>query len=270
MSKGATSRSSATPRSRTRRALPPWRRRSVRANPDVAYVVGPGILDLKARASTIPIVALTGDPLAQGLAKSLSHPGGNITGVSVDTGPAIYGKRIELLRELAPSISKLAFLGLRGAWDGIIGRATRAACKAAKIPLVPALLDPPTSGEAYRRAVTAAKDEGADALIVIDNPDALEHRTAIVEAAAQARLPAIYGISEFVEAGGLIAYSFDLAGLNLQAARDIDAILRGANPGDIPFFQSTKFELSINLKTAKALGLTVPRILLARADDIVE
>ena len=242
----------------------------VHDKPDVVYVVGPGILEFKARTTTLPIVALTGDPLAQGLAKSLSHPGGNITGVSVDTGPAIYGKRIELLRELAPSISKLAFLGLRGAWDGIIGRATRAACKAATIPLVPALLDPPTSDAGYRGAVNAAKSEGAGALIVIDNPDALEHRTAIVAAAAQARLPAIYGISEFVEAGGLIAYSFDLVGLNLQAARDIDAILRGADPGGIPFFQSTKFELSINLKTAKALGLTVPRILLTRADDVVE
>ena len=242
----------------------------VRSHPDVVYVVGPGILEFKTRTSTLPIVALTGDPLAQGLARSLSHPGGNITGVSVDTGPAVYGKRIELLRELAPSMSKLGFLGLRAAWDGIIGRATRAACKSAKVPLVPALLDPPTTDAGYRGAVDAAKGEGADALIVIDNPDALEHRAAIVEAAAQARLPAIYGISEFVAAGGLIAYSFDLVGLNLQAARDIDAILRGANPGDIPFFQSTKFELSINMKAAKALGLMVPRILLARADVVVE
>jgi putative ABC transport system substrate-binding protein len=242
----------------------------VRSNPDVVYSVGPGTRLLKARTTTIPIVALMGDPIGQGLVQSLARPGGNITGVSIDTGPSVHGKRIELLRELVPSMSKLAYLDLRLSWENYFGAPVRAACEAAGIPLVTELLDLPTSEAAYSEAVAAAVHKGADAVDVADNPDAMTNRALIVNLIGRARLPAMYGIREFVDEGGLIAYAYDLIELNQRAAHDVDAILHGTKPGDIPVFQSTRFELSINLKTAKALGLTVPPLLLARADDVIE
>ncbi len=183
----------------------------VRSAPDVIYAIGAGPL-VKAATTTIPVVALTGDPISLGLAQSLARPGGNFTGVAVDTGPSLHGKRIELMREVWPKLSRLAY-------------------------------------------VTARRDSFGQT---------------IVEAVAKSGLPAIYTFPESVAAGGLLAYSFDLKELNHRAARDIDAILRGANPAEIPFYQVTRLILSINLKTAKALGLTIPPAILARADEVIE
>ncbi len=243
----------------------------VRSNPDVVYVLGPGgALSFKSETTKIPIVALTADPIAQGLIQNLARPGGNVTGVSVDTGPSIHGKRIELLREMFPGMSKLACLTLRIAWEGIQGPAMRAASAATGVPLVSILLELPTSEAAYRDAVANVSRDGANAIMVGDSPDVMTNRSLIAALIGEARVPAIYPLLELVDAGGLMAYSFDLVELNKRVANDIDAILRGANPGDIPFYQSSKFELSINLKTAKMLGLTVPATLLASADNIVE
>ena len=240
----------------------------IRRQPDLVYFIGPGVALFK--EAKIPVVALTGNPLGQGIAQSLAHPGGNITGVSVDAGPTIYAKRVELLRELAPGITKLAAIVVRAQWEAGADRVFASACEANRLACAPELLDEPTSETTYREALAAAKAEGADAAIVLDNPDAFVHHAAIIEAAAAARLPAMYFLREFVDAGGLAAYTFDLVDLNQQAARDIDAVLRGAKPADIPFYQNTKFNLYINLQTAKALGLTVPQSLLAGADDVVE
>jgi ABC-type uncharacterized transport system substrate-binding protein len=115
-----------------------------------------------------------------------------------------------------------------------------------------------------------APRDGSDAIMVLDSPDALANRALIAELIGGARIPALYPFSEFVDAGGLMAYSFDLTELIKRVANDIDDILRGANPGDIPYYQVSKFELSINLKTAKALGLAVPATLLASADKVIE
>jgi putative ABC transport system substrate-binding protein len=135
---------------------------------------------------------------------------------------------------------------------------------------MPLLVDSPASEADYRSAIAQALGEGADAIMIGDAPDVMRYRTQILEWIGAARLPAIYPFFELVEAGGLMAYAFDLVELNKRVANDIDAILRGANPGEIPFYQATKFELSINLKTANVLGLNVPATLLASADKVIE
>jgi putative ABC transport system substrate-binding protein len=242
----------------------------IRSNPDVVYVVGPGAVLFKNTNANLSVVALTADPIAQGLAQSLARPGGNVTGVSVDTGPSIHGKRIALLREMSPALSKLAFLTLRIGWEGIQGQAVRAIAETTGIGLIGLPLEFPASEADYRSAVAMATRDGADAIMLGDNPDVMRNRELIPELIGAAKLPAIYPFFELVEAGGLMAYSFDLVELNKQVAKNIDAILRGANPAEIPFYQATKFELSVNLKTAKALGLAVPTTLLASADKVIE
>ena len=244
----------------------------VRQNPDVVYVLGPGAMLFKRETTTLPVVAMTGDPVAAGLVESLARPGGNITGVSVDTGPSIYGKRIALLREIVPAMSKLAFLALKFAsadWERLLVP-VRAAAEAARIDLVVIPVELPTSEAAYREAVAQIARDGANALMVGDSPDAMTNRRSIAGLIGAAGVPAIYPFSEFVEEGGLIAYSYDLVELNKRVANNIDGILRGKNPGDIPYWQAAKFELSLNVKTAGALGLTVPATLLAVADNVIE
>ena len=245
-------------------------REVVRSQPDVIYVVGFGTSLFKSETTTIPIVALTADPIAQGLIQSLARPGGNITGVSVDTGPSIHGKRIALLREVFPPLAKLAYLTIRPQWDAIQGAAVRAASEMTGVPVVSLLLDLPTSDASYRAAISRASNEGADAIMVGDGPDVMTNRALISDLIEQTRLPAMHPFRELVEIGGLMAYSFDLVELNKRVANNIDAILRGANPGEIPFYQASKFELSINLKTARALGLVVPASLLVSADEVFE
>jgi len=242
----------------------------VRNNPEVVYVVGPGAVIFRKATTRIPVVTLTADPVALGLAETMARPGGNITGVSVDAGPSIHGKRIALLREMFPAISKLACLTLRFQWERIQGPAMRAACEAAGLPFVSVLLELPTSEAAYRDAVAQVARDQANAIMVGDSPDVMSNRSLITGLIGEAKVPAIYPIAEFVDAGGLMAYSFDLADLNRRVANNIDAVLRGANPCDIPFYQNTRFELSINLKTAKMLGLAVPPTLLASADIVIE
>jgi putative ABC transport system substrate-binding protein len=241
----------------------------IKSRPDVIYVIGPGAFLFKQATSTIPIVALTGDPLQQRLIDTLARPGGNVTGVSVDAGPTIYGKRVGLLHEMFPGMKKLAFLTSRFQWEGQAS-AVRTAAKMFGADVVDLPFDLPTSETVYRDAIAKAKGEGANAIMVGDNPDTMINRALIADLIGQAGWPAIYPFPEFVDAGGLMAYSFDLAELFERAADDIHAILDGADPGDIPFYQASKFELSLNLKTAKALSLNVPPTLLAAADKVVE
>lgn len=245
----------------------------VRSNPDVIYSVGPGAVSFKPATSRIPIVALTADPIALGIAQSLAHPGGNFTGVSIDAGPSIHGKRIALLREMFPAMSKMGCLALRFQWNGpkaIAGPAIRAAAEAAGIPLAVALIEFGASETDYRAAIESIFHDGANAIMVVDSADVFRNSTLIAGLVREAKLPAIFTFREPVEAGGLMAYSFDLIELYKRAANNIDAILRGANPGDIPFYQVTKFELSINLRAAKQLGISVPPELAASADNIIE
>ena len=243
----------------------------VRQNPDVVYVIGPGGSIFKRETTTLPIVAMTGDPVAAGLVQSLARPGGNITGVSVDTGPSIYGKRMALLREIFPGMSKLALLTLKFGpeWERL-QVPIRAAAEAARVGLMVIPLELPTSEAAYRDGVAQATRLGANAVMVGDSPDAMTNRRLIAGLIGAAGLPAMYPFSDFVDEGGLIAYSYDLVELNKRVANIIDSILRGENAGEIPYYQAAKFEMSINLKTALALGLAVPPTLLALADNVIE
>jgi len=243
----------------------------VRSNPDVIWVVGPGTVIFKKLTTRIPIVAITGDPVKQGIAESLAQPGGNFTGVSVDAGQSIYRKRIALLREMFPTMSKLGCLILGLQWNGpITGPAIREAVEAAGLPLAVSLLEIGTGEAGYRAAVDNISRDGADAVMVVESPELFQNAALIAKLVFDAKLPAIFTHPEAVEAGGLMAYSFDLIELYKRAANTIDAILRGAKPGDIPIYQVTNYELSINLNTAKHLRLSVPPELVATADKIIE
>jgi ABC-type uncharacterized transport system substrate-binding protein len=243
----------------------------VRSNPDVIFVIGPGALFFKKLTSRIPIVVITGDPVKTGIAESLAHPGGNFTGVSIDAGVSIHGKRIALLREIVPTMSKLGCLALRWSWNGpVSGPAIRAAAETAGLPLAVALVEFGAREADYRASIESISRDGANAVMVVDSPELFQNGTLIAKLVGDAKLPAIFFHPEAVEAGGLMAYSFDLIELYKRAANSINAVLRGANPGDIPFYRVTKFELSINLKTAKQLGLSVPPALVASADRVIE
>lgn len=242
----------------------------IAGNPDVILLTDPSSLAFVRASKGVPIVTIQNDPVASGLAQSIARPGGNVTGVSVDTGPSIHGKRIALLREVVPGMSKLACISGGKSWDGPIGVAVRGAAQAAGVPIFNVAVDYPGNATTYRNAILQASRDGADAIMVLDSPDALANRVPISEALAEVRIPAIQAFASAVDAGGLMAYSFDLTELTKRMAAATDAILRGANPGEIPFYQVSKFELSINLKTAKALGLAIPSTMLATADRVVE
>ena len=243
----------------------------VPGNPDVIFVVGTGAVIFKKITSRIPIVVITGDPVKTGIAESLAHPGGNFTGVSIDAGPSIHGKRIALLREIIPTLSKLGCLALQLSWNGpVSGPAIRAAAETAALPLAVALVEFGASEADYRAAIESISRDGANAVMVVDSPELFQNGALVAKLVSDAKLPAIFFHPEAVEAGGLMAHSFDLIELYQRAANTIDAILRGAKPGDIPIYQVTKFELSLNLKTAKQLGLSIPPALVASADKVIE
>jgi putative tryptophan/tyrosine transport system substrate-binding protein len=242
----------------------------VNTHPDLILAVGARLsLDFKMATATIPIVTVTGDPIAVGLVASIARPGGNITGVTIAAGLELIGKRMGLLVEAMPKLSTIVYLVSRPYWEDPRGAAAPEAAKRAGISLKAALLGAFNQAE-YQRVFKSMEQDRADALLVSDEPEHAPNNATIVELAAKGRIPAIYPFREFVEVGGLMAYSIDQADMYRRLANLIDKILRGANPGDIPFYQPTKFELSINLKTAKAVGLEMPAILLGRADEVIE
>jgi putative ABC transport system substrate-binding protein len=244
----------------------------VRSNPDLVYVINGGALQLafKAETKSIPIVLLTADPIALGAVSSLARPGGNITGISVDAGIEIWSKRLDLLREAVPKLSRLGFLVTPWAWGSKGAAVLREASEKRGISLVGSPLDSPIAEAAYRRAFAAMAQEGADAVFVGDEGEHSQNLPLIVELAETGRLPAIYPWHGVVEIGALMAYAFDGLDMIRRVPGVIDQILRGTKPGDIPFYQASKFELDINLKTAKTLGLSIPDSLLARADKVIE
>ena len=242
----------------------------VNTHPDLILAVGARLsLDFKMATTTIPIVTIVIDPIAVGLVASIARPGGNITGVTIAAGLELIGKRIGLLVEAMPKLSTVGYLTSRRFWEDPRGAAAREAAKRAGIALSPAMLVNFDDTE-YQRVFRSMEQDRADAFMISDEPEHLTYRATIVQLAAKDRLPAIYPYREYVEVGGLMAYSIDLPDTFRRLANVIDKILRGANPGDIPFYRPTKFELSINLKTAKALGLEMPAMLLGRADEVIE
>jgi len=242
----------------------------LRSKPDVILAItNRWVKLLKPLAATIPIIGMTADPVGSGFVASLAHPGGNITGVSVDAGPEIEAKRLELLKEAFPQASRLGVLnaqyGRSPSWERIQEAAQRLG-----LVLLPHRLEGTLQETEYRRFFDVIAQEHADSIYVGIEPESLVSRRLIVELAEKNRLPAIYPYRQYVQAGGLMAYSFDFVELWAPMAGCIAQILNGASPGDIPIYQATKFQLVINVKAANAIGLTVPPTLLARADEVIE
>jgi len=237
-------------------------------NPDVVFAISVSlVLAMKQATPTIPIVAMTSDPVGHRIAASIARPGGNITGVTVDPGLELWAKRIELLREIAPKITKLGILATRANPEAAAMR--DAADKAGITVVGPTYVDN-GSEEEYRNSFTTMSLRGADALFVDGSPEHITKRQLIVELAAKSRLPTIYPFRSFVEAGGLVAYGIDLVEIFRRAAGAIDQVLKGSKPADIPFYQPTKFELVINRAAGKEIGVAFSEQLLARADEVIE
>jgi putative ABC transport system substrate-binding protein len=220
----------------------------------------------KEATSTIPIVmAAVGEAL--GVIDSLARPGGNVTGLSAFT-TELAGKRVEFAKELLPGAVRLGFFHNMSnpvappQWEE-----TRIAARRVSIEAV--LLDV-RNGEEIAAAVNIAVSKGIDALLVGNDSVTQENRSLIADLTAHKHLPTIYGSKEFVEAGGLISYAVDYRRLYFRAARFVDRILKGAKAGDLPVEQPTRFELVINLKAAKAIGLMISEVFLARADEVIE
>ena len=247
-------------------------RRVVASTPDAIITSTTRLaLDFKAATTTIPIVASAAAPIASGLVPSLAHPGGNITGASGDGGVEFYAKHLELVRQVIPSAVRIAYLTPRAVWESaILLTPVKDAAKEAGISLIPALLEAPIKEAEYRRVFAALVTDRVDALIVGDSAENFSRQRLIIDLAEAARLPAVYPARTFVERGGLISYGAEGADLVRRKASDVAQILKGARPGDIPFYQATRFELVINLKTATALGLTISPTLLSRADEVIE
>jgi putative ABC transport system substrate-binding protein len=226
------------------------------------------LLAIKRATTTIPVVMLgQGDPVGTGLVDSLPHPGGNITGLS-NISSELGGKRLELLKEIVPGLSRVAVLA--NSANPVIGVAVGETEAAARLMgLSVQALDVRALDE-LQGAFTAMRRGRAQALVLTADSLHFSLRRRVIDFAAKARLPAVYAYREFVEAGGLIAYGPNFVDLYRRAALFIDKILKGAKPADLPVEQPTKFELVINLKTAKALGLTIPPSVLARADEVIE
>jgi putative tryptophan/tyrosine transport system substrate-binding protein len=225
---------------------------------------------LKASTGTIPIVAITGDPISFGLISSLSHPGGNITGVSVDAGVEIWGKRLELLAQAVPKLANVLFVSTRGGWEAAGGRAVRQAAQKLGLSLVSAIVNSPYNEAEYRRTLSAIQPDRPDGITLSDEGVHFKNRFLLVQLLQQVRIPAIYTYREQVEAGGLMAYACDLKSAIRTQVRQVVEVLHGANPGDMPYFQADRFELVINLKTANELGLEMPAGLVAGAVAVIE
>jgi putative ABC transport system substrate-binding protein len=239
----------------------------VNSNVDVIVTGGNAVSAVRQATSTIPIVfALAVDPVGSGFVNSLSRPGGNVTGLSLQ-GPDLAGKRLELLRELAPGRRRLAILVNVG-YPATREELAQVQTAARALGLEFAVLEI-RRAEDIAPAFDGAKGR-ADALYVIGDALTTANVVLITKLALDAGLPAISSYREFAVSGGLIAYGPSVPALFQRAADVVDKILRGAKPADIPVQQPTKFDLVINLKSVKALGLTMPQTLLATADEVIE
>ena len=231
----------------------------VAANPDVVVSNFNALVKALMKATTtIPIVGLTGEPVSDGLVSNLARPGGNLTGVSISAGVAMGAKRLQLLKEALPTAAKVGYLSGSGAeversgvtlWTKIIAEVNEAQ---------------------LRSAFAEMADQHIDAALISETGSFLAQRALIVELAAKHRLPMIYPYCDFVEQGGLMAYAPDLGELAKRMASDVHQIFSGTKAGDIPYFLPTKFDLLINLKTAKALDFTIPATLLDFASEVIE
>jgi putative ABC transport system substrate-binding protein len=241
----------------------------VRARVDVIVVSSTlTALATKQATTTVPVVmTVPSDPVATGLVSSLARPGGNITGLSF-VGTELAGKQVEVLREAVPGLTRLAVLA--NPTNASHSPRTQEIAEVARaLKLQSDVQEAKTSAELPAAFARMARRRPG-AVIVLADPLFVREASHLVRLAADQRLPVMYGLREIVEAGGLMAYGANFADLFRRAATYVDKILRGARPADLPVEQASKFELVINLKTAKALGLTIPQSLLLRADHVIE
>jgi putative tryptophan/tyrosine transport system substrate-binding protein len=246
-------------------------REVVGTNPDLIFAQGtPLTLRFKNQTTTIPIVALTGDPIRFGIVSSLAHPGGNVTGVSVDAGIEIWAKRLALLAEAVPRLTNVILISTQGGWNGPGGRATQEAAQKLGISLVSAPLPSPFNEAECRRICSSMQRDQIGGVAMSDEGETYSNRLVILELVDQMRVPAVYPYRDMTEAGGLMSYSWDIKSVARNHAMLIAKILRGTKPSDLPYIQEVRFELVINLKTAKTLGLEIPAGLAALADAMIE
>jgi putative ABC transport system substrate-binding protein len=247
--------------------LPALAAELVRLQVDVIVAGAPPAPEAARRATaTIPIVMINhNDPIGSGLAASLARPAGNVTGMSLATA-ALRGKQLQLLKEVVPGLATVAVL-----WNptGPMLELKELEAAARTLNLQLQVVEARNSTE-FPTAFAAATKKRAGALLPQGGSVYFANKARLVQLAAESRLPVIYGVKEYVEAGGLMAYGVDLGDSARRAAGYVDRILRGANAGDLPIEEPTKFELVVNLKTAKALGLSFPPSLLLRADKVIQ
>jgi putative ABC transport system substrate-binding protein len=227
-----------------------------------------GAMAAKGATSTIPIVlSAVVDPVVSGIVPSMARPGGNITGVSL-LNVELSGKALQLLKEAAPGVTRVAVVWNAGNRShGDIMKSTEGAAASMGLTLERLDVRKPDDLPATFDAITRAR---VNALLVFPDPVSYAHRKAILDVAASRRLPAMYPFREMVDEGGLLCYGPNLGASYRAAAEYVDKILKGARPGDLPIAPASKFDLVVNLKTAKTLGLTIPQTILVRADDVVQ
>ena len=228
----------------------------------------PATLAAKAATTTIPILMVVGEPVGAGIVPSLSRPGGNITGLALNN-VEVAGKRLQLLKEAVPKLARVAVLANQAnpSFTALHLAQTRSAAERLRVVVQPVEVRGPSD---LARAFTAMTRGHAEAVVILPDPMFALHRKRIAELALQHRLPSTYDAKGFAEDGGLLAYAPVYDEFFRRAAVYVDKILKGAKPADLPVEQPTKFELVINLKTAKALGLTIPPSLRQRADQVIE
>ena len=247
--------------------LPQLAEELLRSKVDVILAsAGPAALAAKKATTSVPIVFVgVVDPIGVGLVPSLGRPGGNITGLATNSED-FAGKRLELLKAIAPSLKRVAVLWHPANLTNPIQlKGAQVAARTLGVRLEPVSIQGPNDFESAGKAV-----RGADGLLFLESPLFTTHRARLAELAGKSRLPAIYGQREYVEVGGLMSYGPQFYDLYRRAALHVDKILKGAKPANLPVEQPTKFEFVINLKSAKALGLTIPPSLLARADEVIQ
>ncbi len=221
----------------------------------------------KKEMPTVPIVSITPDPVASGLVASLAHPGGTITGLSTLAGTEIYGKYVELIKETVPRLSRVGFVyNSTNPFSPLALKETEAAARAFKMSFMSFDARAPEQLDAV---FAAAKKQRVGALVIMQDAMILAQRNRVAALAVKSRLPALYGITEHVDAGGLMAYAANRPDIFRRAATYVDKILKGATAGDLPIEQPIKFEFVVNLIAAKQIGLTVPPNVLVRAQRVI-
>jgi putative ABC transport system substrate-binding protein len=237
----------------------------------IVVVSTPAALAAKAATATIPVImAASADPVGGGVVKSLARPGGNVTGLAL-MNPDLTGKRIAILKDVVPSLSLLAAVHRGPSGFPIVAAWLKENADAARRFDV-RILDAEIANESseWEQGILAIPKRLGSAVTVLEDPTLVANASRVAELLLKHRLPAVFPFREHVEGGGLMSYGVNLAQLFRRAAHFVDKVLRGANPGSLPIEQPTTFELIVNLKTAKSLGLTIPASLLAQADQVIE